>query len=203
MARLGKMKIDLDIGPDQADNCHGRSDGKDILVFHETVSPDYKGLADIRGVSNYLDEKDYGIHSIIDLEAHFAWAFGYRTCIFYHTLSSGTKGNGNVNTRGIGLELISNVMTRSPDNRVRRAIWATRKAQLRKAAKLAATLNSQIDLPLKYSDGSQPGITTHWEVTHRFGVPGGHVDCWPVHRGGYFPIMEVIYMARAYKKAGY
>ncbi len=199
MPQLGKLRIDLNIGPEQSDNCHGRAP-KDLLVLHETVSPDYKGLADIRGVSQYLDAKDYGIHSIIDLEANFAWAYGLRDCVFWHTDSSGNKGSGRVNTRGIGLELISNVMLRSPKNSVRRAIWAARKAQLRKAAQLAATLNSLIGLPLDYSDGSKPGITTHWEVTQHYGVPGGHTDCWPVHRGGYFPALNIIYMARAYAR---
>jgi len=203
MANLRKLKIDLNIGPAQLDNCHGMSSKKDILVLHETVSPDYKGLDDINGVSNYLDNKDYGIHSIIDLEGYFAWTLDLQDCIFYHTASSGTKGSGNVNTRGIGLELISNVMLQSPSNVVRRKIWAARKKQLRKAAQLAATLNTMINLPLVYSDGTKPGITTHWEVTHTFGVSGGHVDCWPIHQGGYFPALEVVYMARAYKKVGY
>ncbi len=192
-----KLRIDLDIGAAQLDNCHGRSALKDMVVLHETISPDYPGLADIRGVSEYLDQKDYGIHAIADADGNLAWAKGLRRCTFYHTASSGSYGSGNVNTRSIGIELVSRIPSDFNTNASRFAAWWKRRKQLDKAALLIAWLSKQEPIPLDWSDGSEPGVTTHWQVTKRYGVPGGHTDCWPRHLGGYFPAMYVIHRARA------
>lgn len=200
------LEIDLDIGAAQLDNCHGRAQAKDMVVLHETISPDYAGLADIRGVSEYLDAKDYGIHAVIDADGNLAWARGLRRCIFWHTASSGTKGSGGVNTRSIGIELVSRIPADFNTTASRFAAWWKRKAELDKAALLIAWLSKQEPIPLEWSDGRSPGVTTHWQVTQTFGVPGGHVDCFPRHKGGYFPAMYVIQRARLLRpfvKAGF
>jgi hypothetical protein len=195
MAKYGKLNIQLDIGPEQADNCHGRH-GKDMIVLHETVSPDYPGLKDIKSISAYLDEKDYGIHCITDADGNVAVAKGQMNCVFYHTASNGSKGNGLVNSRGIGIELVSRVMLESKVNIIRFRKWRARKRQINRTARLIAVIAKREKIPIRWSNGDRPGVTTHWSVTHTFGVPGGHVDCWPKHMGGYFPALEVIYKAR-------
>jgi hypothetical protein len=184
---LGNLKDVLNIGPDQADNVHGRSD-KTLIVLHETVSPDYPGWSDVKSISNYLDSKDWGIHGIVDLEGHVAWAYGQGNALVYHTASNG----GNVNTRGIGIELISKVMLTAKDNTERWKIWWGRNKQIEATAQLLAWIAKTHDIPLIVSDGSKPGVTTHWQVTKRYGVAGGHVDCWPRHLGGYFPLLRIV-----------
>lgn len=200
--RLGKLDNVLNIGPAQADNVHGTHD-KDLLVFHETVSPDYPGWSDVTQTSEYLDNKDYGIHGIVDKEGHKAWAGGHGKAIFYHTISAGRLGTGYVNTRGIGIELVSRVMLDQPDNYHRWLAWWYHNKQIEEAAKLGAWITRTHDIPLQMSDGSRPGITTHYEVTTRFGVYGGHVDCWPRNQGGYFPKIRLVDRIRHYRELGY
>jgi len=199
---LGKIPNVLNIGPEQADNVHGRHD-KDMIVLHETVSGDVAGWGDVRSISSYLDNKDYGIHGITDAEGHIAWAYGKGDAIFYHAASRGSRGNGLVNTRSMGIELISRVMLMSQDNDVRYKIWWQRQKELIATAKLVATVARFHGVPLVSSDSSVPGITTHWEVTMRWGVPGGHTDCWPKAAGGYFPKGRVIQLAKYYRSLGY
>lgn len=173
---------------------HGVS-GKDLIVLHETVSPDIVGWADIKGVESYLASKDYGIHGMTDLEGHIAWAYGLGKSIFWQA--------GGVNERSIGIEQVSRVMLASPSNRVRRTIWVARNKQLHATAKLVASICNVQHIPVKYSDGTKPGITSHWDVSQHFAASEGHTDCWPVHKGGYFPILEVVYLARGYAALGY
>lgn len=200
--KLGKISGVLNIGPAQADNVHGRYN-KDIAVLHETVSPNYPGWGDIISVSDYLDNKDYGIHSVIDDEGHIAWAYGHGEAIFYHTDSSGTKGNGKINSRGIGIELVSRVMMNYSDNTSRWRVWWTMDKEINACAKLLAWASRAHNFPLVDSPGNKPGVTTHWEVTQMYGVTGGHWDCYPRHRGGYFPKLRIIERAKFYKKLGY
>lgn len=197
-----KLTIDYNMALAQKDNVHGKAD-KDQIVLHETISPNYAGLGDIRAVSDYLDIKDYGIHGITDAEGHIAWALGLGTAIFYHTDSSGSKGNGYVNTRAIGIEQISRIPLNYKDNASRLRAWLLMDKELRATAKLIAAASRAHDIPLVTSDGSDPGVTTHWLVTKTFGVEGGHTDCWPVNNGGYYPLSKVIQYARAYKALGY
>lgn len=199
---LGKIPDVLNIGAEQADNVHGRYD-KSLVVLHETVSPDYVGWQDVHSISSYLDNKGYGIHGVIDLEGHIAWAYGLGNAIFWHTSSSGSKGSGMVNSRGIGIELISRVMLQARDNLARWTIWWARNKQIDATAKLLAWISHTHDIPLVVSDGSRPGITTHWQVTMRYGVSGGHVDCWPRHLGGYFPLLRTVARAQYFRKLGY
>jgi N-acetyl-anhydromuramyl-L-alanine amidase AmpD len=200
--RLGKLADVLNIGPEQADNVHGTHD-KSLIVLHETVSPDISGWADVKSISSYLDNKDYGIHGIVDSEGHVAWAYGLGKAIFYHAASSGSRGNGLVNTRGIGIELVSKVMLQSSNMLERWRIWWARTKQLHATAKLVAWVSRVHDIPLVDSDSSVRGVTTHWEVTQRWGVSGGHTDCWPKHRGGYFPKLRIIRLAKYYRALGY
>lgn len=173
---------------------HGYSP-KDLIVLHETVSSDIPGWKDINNNAGFLDQKGYGIHGLTDAEGNIAWAYGLGRAIFWQA--------GGVNVRSIGIEQVSNVMLRSPSNAVRRAIWVARDKQLRATAKLVAAISRAHGIPLVYSDSKHPGVTSHWEVSQHFTNSQGHTDCWPVHRGGYYPIMEVIYLARGYSKLGY
>lgn len=202
-----KLKIDLDIGPEQADNAHGKA-VKDQIVLHETVSAQARNsLADIRAVSRFLDNTDnpkLGIHAICDDDGFIAWARTHWNDIFYHTASSGAAGNGHTNTRAIGIELISRVMLDHTTQAARLKAWLMMDKEVNACAKLiAAICNSHPSIPLADSAGRSPGVTTHWEVTHNFLVPGGHTDCWPVHQGGYFPKGKILTLAKRYKALGY
>ena len=196
------LKVDLNIWPILQYDDHGDSN-KDMIVLHETVSPDYKGFADIISNSQYLAAKDYGIHAVIDVDGNLGWTCGHRKAIFYHTASSGSKGSGNVNTRAIGIEQVSRVMLDKPDNTSRWKLWMDRDKELAKVAQLCAFLAKREGIPLRYSDGKTPGITTHWQVTKTFGVSGGHTDCWPRHLDGYYPVLRVIRQAEIYYKKWY
>ena len=198
----GHVKVDLNIWPILQYDKHGEAD-KDIIVLHETVSPDYIGFVDIFSVSEYLARKNYGIHAVIDVEGYMGWTYGQRRAIFYHTASSGFLGSGNINTRSIGIEQVSRVMLDKPDNLSRWKLWMERDKELDKVAQLCAFLSKTEGIPLKYSDGKVPGITTHWQVTKTFGVSGGHTDCWPRHLDGYYPVLRVIRQAEIYYKKWY
>lgn len=174
-------------------HAHGRHH-KDLVVLHETVSGDVKGLGDIMGVESYLASKDYGIHGMTDADGNIAWALGLGTAVFWQA--------GGVNERSIGIEQVSRVMLQAPDNVARAHIWALRKAELRATAKLLAAIHKAQGIPLVYSDGTKPGVTSHWDVSQHFSASEGHTDCWPKHKGGYYPMIQVIFMARAYAKTG-
>lgn len=171
---------------------HGTHD-KDLIVLHETVSPDLQGVNDILNVEKYLAEKGYGIHGMTDAEGYTAWALGLGRAIFYHC--------GGVNERSIGIEQVSNVMLRSPLNTVRRKIWAARTKQIRATAALVGAAAKAHSVPLVYSDGHHPGVTTHWSVSQWATESEGHTDCFPIHHGGYYPALEVIGLAKLWQKS--
>lgn len=207
---ITKPRIDLDIWPVQQGAGHGVAT-KDLFVFHETVSGDVTGLSDVIGVSNYLGHTDhdgtkYGIHGVLDSEGNLAWCLNHSAEIFYHCSSTGSKGSGTVNTRGIGLELVSNipVLAGTPSEpkvlRQTRA-WARRQTQLYRAARILEWQSRIHRFPLRVSEGATPGVTTHWQVTMHFGVYGGHTDCFPRHRGGYFPLLRIIAQAKLIRAA--
>jgi hypothetical protein len=168
---------------------------KDMIVLHETVSGDVPGWRDINDVEAYLAAKDYGIHGMTDAEGHIAWTFGLGQAVFWQC--------GGVNERSIGIEQVSNIMLRSPSNKVRRAIWLARNKQLRATAKAIAAISRAQGVPIRYSDGLHPGVTSHWDVSQHFAASEGHTDCWPFHKGGYFPMLYVIRLAKGYYAAGY
>lgn len=191
-AKLGRLTVDFDSHSIMAPHVHGMHD-KDLIVLHETVSPDAVGLSDILGVEKYLASKDYGIHGMTDKEGHIAWSVGLGHAIFYQC--------GGVNERSIGIEQVSNVMLKTPANSLRRKIWALRQKELRATAALVGAISSVHFIPLVYSDGRRPGVTTHWSVSRWASQSEGHTDCFPVHFGGYYPALEVIAMAKLWKKA--
>lgn len=193
-----KLHIDLNISKTQKPHAHGYAP-KSLIVLHETVSENYQGIKDIEAVSEFLGTEDYGIHGITDNDGYIAWARGLGAAIFYHTAS----GSGNVNTRGIGIEQISRVMLDYRGRIAQAKAWLHMNKELNATAKLIAAVARAHSIPLVDSDGHRPGITTHWEVTRTYGVSGGHTDCWPVHKGGYYPKGLVIALAKRYYKLGY
>lgn len=199
--KLGKVPIAYVTTELMRPHVHGLH-AKNGVTLHETVSPDYPGLRDVTEVARYLAAKDYGIYAVIDEDANIACAIGLGKAIFYHADSTGRR-TGHVNTLKIGIELVSRVMLEAPTNAQRRKLWVARHKQLVACAKLCATLSHVHGWPLRASTGDAPGITTHWEVTHTYQVPGGHTDCWPVDKGGYFPRNEVVALARRYRGQGY
>lgn len=169
---------------------------KTLAVLHETVSADVKGWADINGVEAYLGSKDYGIHGMTDFEGHCAWALGYGNAIFYQA--------GGVNGPSIGIEQVSRVMLQAPTNKLRRKLWALRQKELHATAKILACWHNadKHHHPLVYSNSKTWGVTSHWDVSQYNTASEGHTDCFPIHKGGYYPILEVIGMARSYAKTG-
>lgn len=190
-----KLKIDYVSTGLMAPHVHGLHD-KDLAVLHETVSHDAVGMKDITNVEEFLARKNYGIHGMTDAEGHIAWSLGLGRAIFWQC--------GGVNERSIGIEQVSVVMLQSKSNSVRSHIWAARQPQLRATAKLLAAWHNSDPKkhPLVYSNGLHPGVTSHWDVSQHFAASGGHTDCWPAHKGGYYPILEVIRLARVYAKTG-
>lgn len=189
------MKLSyLDMHDAMLDDVHGRG-FKDMIVLHETVSSDIPGWQDITSVEAFLDAKDYGIHGITDAEGHIAWSHGLGDAIFWAA--------GGVNTRAISIEQVSRVMIQAPTTLLRRKMWSLRQAELRATAKLCAAIHNTRDVPLVMSDGLTPGITTHFQVSKHFPASLGHTDCFPVHLGGYYPLYEVIQLAKGYAQLGY
>lgn len=161
---------------------------KDLVVLHETVSPDVPGWSDITNVEAYLASKDYGIHGMTDAEGNIAWALGYGRAIFWQA--------GGVNERSIGIEQVSMADTGSN-------YWLRRDKQLRATAKLLAAIHNTWGIPLVFSMGHTPGVTGHWCVAQWSPRSEGHRDCHPRHLGGNYPILSVIQVAKAYAKLGY
>lgn len=170
---------------------HGKSP-KDMVVLHETVSGDERGLADIKGVEEYLVNKGYGIHGMTDKEGNIAWARGFGEAVFYQC--------GGVNERSVGIEQVFRGARDLPSDYV---LWSVRNAELRATSKLLAAIHNTWKIPLIYSNGDSPGITSHWSVSQIFPASQGHWDCHPVHLGGYYPALHVINMARMFAKLGY
>lgn len=170
---------------------------KDMIVLHETVSYNQPGLADIRSVAAYMASRGLEIHGIIDKDGNTGWCED-PTAVYDHTASRG----GNVNSRSIGFELVSEVpLLRT--NALRFATWWSRREQLDTVARWIAWLHESEGIPVRASDGSKPGVTTHWHVSRTFAVPGGHWDGWPKALGGYFPFHYVIRRARSYLERGW
>jgi hypothetical protein len=89
--------------------------------------------------------------------------------------------------------------TNKPRDRV---LWAVRQKQLRATAKLLAAIHNTWGIPLRYSDGDHPGVTSHWSVSQHHPESQGHWDCHPIHLGGYYPALAVIALARTIAKTG-
>jgi hypothetical protein len=182
---------DLDLRPYFGGEERGHR-AKDMIVLHETVSHNRPGLGDIRSVASFLDDTGLEIHGIIDQEANVGWCYD-RRAVFDHAAS----GRGQVNTRSIGIELVSEIPLLSTRAR-RRAAWESpaRKPQLNELARWCAWLSTVENIPLRYSNGAHPGITTHWHVSETWLGGDGHWDCWPIHLGGHFPTLYVVNKAQ-------
>lgn len=195
---MGKVLNYMDTAALMKHSVHGTHVPKTGIVCHETVSPDLKGWGDITGVEKYLAKVGYGIHGMTDLEGHKAWASGLGSAIFYHA--------GGANEETIGIENVSKVMLAAPTNKARKAIWLARQVQLNSLAQMIAAIHNTKphEVPLKFWDGAPggEGVTSHWNISQHHSSSEGHTDCWPVHEGGYFPIMYVIYRARIIAKTG-
>lgn len=192
-----RPKVEVDLRPLFSDESRGRS-VKELIVLHETISGDSVGIRDIRGPMEYMDKVGLEVHGCIDAEGYSGWAYDAKA-IYDHAGSSGSRGNGRVNSRGIGFELVSNIP--GMPSPLRYPAWKKRRKQLDKVAHWCAWLHETEGIPLRYSDSSVPGITTHWDVSKTWGVPHGHWDCWPKHKGGHFPVLYVVQKAKNIVKA--
>lgn len=190
-ATFGRLTV-LNTATLMRPHVHGRHP-KDLIVLHETVSPNVKGIADIEGVENYLASKDYGIHGMTDNDGNIAWALGLGDAVFWQA--------GGVNERSIGIEQVSDVMVKHSSNADRKQAWAAMTQEIDATAELVAQIHRAWGVPLVYSDGDHPGVTTHWSVSQHHPESEGHTDCYPVHLGGYYPALEVIARAKALLEA--
>src|SRR5678815_1021524 len=186
---IARPTVDVDLRKViRHDRIHGRHQ-KDLIVLHETVSGDSVGTADITAPARFLNQEGYGIHLIVDGEGKSGWLYDAEA-IVWHAAS----GQGNVNTRGIGIEQVSRIpLDPSP---VRFKHWNERRKQLNRVALWCAWLHATEGIPLRYSDSSAPGVTTHWDVSQRWLGGHGHWDCWPKHKGGYYPVLYVVQKAK-------
>jgi hypothetical protein len=189
---MKRPPVDVDLRPFFEGEERGTAN-KELIVCHETVSFNRVGLGDITGVAAFMDSRQLEIHGIIDVEGHTAWSVNEQKAIYDHAAS----GSGNVNTRGIGFELVSEIpFLKTPA--LRREAWRARqrRKQLDKLAWWCAWLHGTEGIPLRYSDSDQPGITTHWDVSREWLGGHGHWDCWPIHKGGHFPVLYVVRKAQ-------
>lgn len=192
MAGVPRPRVDVNLAPFFADESRGRAT-KELIVCHETISGDAPGVGDIVNPMRYMDGKGLEVHGSIDREGNCGWA-GDAKAIFDHAASRGSKGDGRVNTRSVGFELVSRIPVEPSVLRFR--LWQARRKQLDTLAHWCAWLHQEEGIPLRYSDSSRPGITSHWDVSQTWGVTHGHWDCKPKHRGGHFPLLYVVQKAR-------
>jgi hypothetical protein len=184
---MKRPKVDLDLRP-YFQGEEPTTHKKTLIVLHETVSHEAPGLSDIRGVAAYLDSTGLEIHGIIDKEGHSAWAYEPEH-VYDHVLGA--------NPQSVGFEQVSDIPFLAT-NAQRKAAWLAddRKKQLDKVAEWCAWLHQRLGIPLRYSDASVPGITSHWDVSNTFLGGSGHWDCHPIHRGGHYPILYVVNKAK-------
>jgi len=167
-----------------AHNCHGKAK-KTIIVLHQTISPDVKGIGDVSGVGHYLDNKGYDIHIITDVEGLSGAVLPENeTCIFWQAQGA--------NTESIGIEQVS---YKTGDPRY----WWKRSVQLHKTARWCAYLCKRHGIPPVYDPNARHGICGHYDVTISRGITGGHTDCqYPT-----YPTKWVAAAAKTYMKLGW
>lgn len=196
--KLHKAAV-IDIASAMKGLSHGKQ-AKHMFVCHETVSYNVPGLSDILGVESTLHHEGYGIHGITDKDGHKCWAKGDGEAIFYHA--------GDVNGVAVGCENVSEIPILVQAKKVTHEqayhLWMERHAQLSALAILIACWHNTNPKahPIKRSTGKieSPGICSHWDVSRWYADSGGHLDCWPVDKGGYFPLAHVIALAKVYAK---
>lgn len=197
---MPKLAVQRDLGDLMHLHSHGESH-KIGLCIHETVSPNYPGMRDINSVADYLGHgKDgYAIHAINDNDGNIAVAKNHGKDVFYHC------AGGNTNYNYLGLEQISDVMTKYKTRTTRIRAWLHMDKELNGTAKLIACYARAWGFPIVDTLGNtnRPGVTTHYDVTKHFGVSGGHTDAWPSTRGGYYPLRLVLTLAKRYYALGW
>lgn len=191
-----RPRVDVDLRPYFAGEERGHQ-AKSLIVLHETVSYNRPGLTDISGPAAYMDATGLEVHGVLDQEGNSGWSYD-PTAVYDHAAS----GQGGVNSRSIGFELVSEIPFLKTITE-RRIAWKSpaRVKQLDEAAAWCAWLHETEGIPLVYSDSEDPGITTHWSVSRRWLGGHGHWDCWPLHLGGHFPVLYVVQKARNLVKA--
>ena len=194
VARRPRVAVDLRPYFKGEERGHTR---KSLVVLHETVSHNAPGTGDIKGIAAFMDSTGLEIHGVVDIEGNSGWCYD-PTAIYDHAAS----GAGNVNTRSIGFEQVSEIPFLKTVAE-RRAAWKApeRRKQLDTVAQWCAFLSVTQGIPLNFSKGDTPGVTTHWNVSQTFLKGDGHWDCWPTHLGGHYPAMYVVYRARQIRKA--
>jgi hypothetical protein len=187
----------INIASAMKDLDHG-SHSKSMFVCHETVSHNVPGMADILGVEVVLKKEGYGIHGLTDKDGHKCWAKGMGNAVFYHA--------GDVNGVAVGVENVSEIPIMVQSKLITHArahdMWLARHNQLSALAILMAcwhNTNPEKHV-LRRSTGKigSPGVCSHWDVSQHYKSAGGHWDCWPYDKGGYFPLDHVIGLAKHY-----
>ncbi len=193
---MNRPPVNVNLGPYFKTEARGHN-AKTLIVCHETVSHNVKGLGDIRGVADFMDRNGVEVHGIIDMEGNVGWTYD-RRAIYDHCAS----GSCNVNTRSVGFELVSEIPFLDT-NAKRKMAWLSdaRKRQLNTLARWCAWLSTVEKIPLRYSNGKYSGITTHWSVSQACLGGKGHWDCYPIHKGGHFPVLYVIEEAQRIARA--
>jgi hypothetical protein len=196
MAGLTRPRIAVDLSPffKGEERSHHQ---KTLIVLHETVSHNRPGTGDITSVAAFMDKEGLEIHGIIDMDGNAAWCDD-PDAVYDHAAS----GSGNVNTRSIGFELVSEIPFEKSKAK-RKEMWEdeSRRKQLDTVAAWCAWLSTQHPIPLRFSRADRPGITTHWNVSQTYDVKDGHWDCWPVQQDGHFPVLYVVGKAQQILKA--
>lgn len=176
---------------------HGTQE-KHVFVCHETVSHNVPGLADILGVEGVLQREGYGIHGITDKDGHKCWAKGCENDVFWHCGDANGVSVGVENVSEIPILIESKTITHEQAHKM----WMDRHQQISALALLMACWHNLAPHkhPLHRSNGSieSPGVCSHWDVSQYYANSGGHWDCWPYDKGGYFPLDHVIALAKHY-----
>lgn len=162
---------------------------KTLIVLHETVSHDRPGVGDIKSVAAFMDSTGLEIHGIVDIEGNSGWSYEVM-----HTYDH-AKG---ANEQSVGIEQVSDVPFLKT-NAERIKAWdprGPRRKQLNKVAEWCAWICQRTGIPIQYSDGTRPGITTHWDISETFLGGDGHWDCKPKHKGGHYPVLYVVRKAQ-------
>ena len=184
---MRRPRVDVDLRPyfrGEEPTTHKKT----LIVLHETVSHEAPGTSDIKGVAAFMDAEGLEIHGIVDKEGNSGWAYEPEH-VYDHVLGA--------NPQSIGFEQVSDIPF-LPTTAERKAAWlkADRKRQLNKVAEWCAWLHQRLGIPLRYTDGSVPGITSHWDISETFLGGSGHWDCHPIHRGGHYPLLYVVRKAQ-------
>lgn len=172
---------------------HERHEPCNLIVLHGTVSNDFPGIVDIRGVMDYWASPAAGgmAHVVVDREANT----GYAVDIGRTAPHVGSPENGN----SVGIEIVS--MEHLWD---KLSYWTARSKQLHEVARVMAwmmhvypVIRPRVASFAKNGDVLRPGVTTHRRLSD-LGLSTGHTDPGPA-----FPLATVISMAGWYLDHGW